>query len=170
MIINQNSMDRTLNLDQTHNFRTQNCRRGRKIAGVEEGRRGGSPRGTRAAWTDGGRVRRSLVIVVTTAWTDGRRARWSSVIVATVAWTDDGRARWSSVIVRRSSPSLRERTAGAREGARRACVRERRPRGARDGANRACVRERRGASASAAEAQRDWDDLGQAGREREGAG
>jgi hypothetical protein len=42
---------------------------------------------------------------------DGR----SSVIVATAAWTDGGRARRSSVIVRRSSPSLRERTAGTRE-------------------------------------------------------
>jgi hypothetical protein len=46
---------------------------------------------------------------------------------------------------------------------------------ARDGARRACVRERRGASAarrgaSAAAAWQDWDDLGQAGHEREGVG
>jgi hypothetical protein len=81
---------------------------------VEEGRQGGSPRGTRAAWTDGGRT------------------RWSSVIVATAAWMDGGRARRSSVIVRRSSPSLREKSAGARNGARRACMRERRPWGARE--------------------------------------
>jgi hypothetical protein len=35
----------------------------------EEGRRGGSPRGTRASWTDGGRTRRS------SAWTNGERTR-----------------------------------------------------------------------------------------------
>jgi hypothetical protein len=42
MIINQNSMDRTLNLDQTQNFRTQNCRRGRRETGrLTTGNEGG---------------------------------------------------------------------------------------------------------------------------------
>ena len=41
-MINQNSMDRTLNLDQTHNFRTQNCRRGRRGTGrLTAGNEGG---------------------------------------------------------------------------------------------------------------------------------
>jgi hypothetical protein len=145
---------------------------------VEEGRQGGSPRGTRAAWTDGG------------------RARWSSVIVTTATWTDGGRARRSSVIVRRSSPSLREKSAGMRDGARRACMRERRPRGARerqaratelaeqrtvrwgasaarrDGARRACVRAtatRSQRTAGACDGARRAEN-GEAGRERGEAG
>jgi hypothetical protein len=45
---------------------------GRREVG-EEGRRRGSPRGTRAAWTDGGRARRSSVIVETAICV---RERW----------------------------------------------------------------------------------------------
>jgi hypothetical protein len=67
MIINQNSMDRTLNLDQTHNFRTQNCRCGRRETGrLTAGNEGGVD-GRRAHVTELGDRRDGGV--------DGRQAR-----------------------------------------------------------------------------------------------
>jgi hypothetical protein len=67
MIINQNSMDRTLNLDQTHNFRTQNCRRGRRETGrLTAGNEGG---------VDGRRARAMELGDCHDGDVDGRRAR-----------------------------------------------------------------------------------------------
>jgi hypothetical protein len=113
----------------------------------EEGRRGGSPRGTRAAWTDGGRARRSSVIVATAAWTDGGRARWSS------AWTDSGRARRTAWTVELDVDSRARRgQTGARDG-RRGQARATNDEG-RQGATNG--EGRRGVNAAAA--RRDWDE------------
>jgi hypothetical protein len=67
MIINQNSMDRTLNLHQTHNFRTQNCRRGRRGTGRLTARNEGSVDEQRACAMELGDRRDGSM--------DGRRAR-----------------------------------------------------------------------------------------------
>jgi hypothetical protein len=67
MTINQNSMDRTLNLDQTHNFRTQNCRRGRRETGRLTAENEGGVDGRRARAIELGDRRDGGV--------DGRRAR-----------------------------------------------------------------------------------------------
>jgi hypothetical protein len=71
---------------------------------VEEGRRGGSPRGTRASWMDGGRARQS------SAWTDGGRARRSLV------WMDGGRARRTAGVDERARATDGESRRGARDG------------------------------------------------------
>jgi hypothetical protein len=115
MMINQNSMDRTLNLDQTHNFRTQNCRRGRKNC-----RRGRRETGRLTAGNegdvDGWRARAMELGDRRDGGVNGWRARATELgdratELAELASENDGRAR-------RSLPSLHERTAGARDGAR----------------------------------------------------
>jgi hypothetical protein len=75
----------------------------------------------------------------------------------------DGRRARAMELGDRRDGDLRERTAAAAV-RRRGVAR----RGACDAARQGASAARRGASAAAA--QRDWDDLGQAGHEREGAG